>query len=166
MKKAAAVAALLIVAAAIAGVLGYRSACDPTLREAARHGDVSAWLRREFHLTDSQYAAIEKLHREYSGVCEGHCRAIRAAMSEREAIRGARPEDKGAVAAAELRIRELSTECESSLLRHLERVAAEMSAADGRRYLELMRPRVAAFGHAGAPELDLTAPQSGHAHQR
>jgi hypothetical protein len=164
MKKAAAVAVLLIVAAVIAGAIGYRSACDPTLREAARQGDVSVWLRMEFHLTDSQYTAIEKLHCEYSGVCEGHCRAIRAALSERDALRRARPEDKGAVSAVDIRIRKLSTECESSLLRHLERVAGEMSAADGQRYLELMRPRVAAYGHAGAPELDLTAPHSGHAH--
>ena len=83
---------------------------------------------------------------------------------ERDALRRAQPADPAALAAAEQRIRALSTECETSLLRHLERVAAEMPAADGHRYLELMRARVATFGHGGAPELDLKDPHAEHGH--
>ena len=164
MRRGAVVAILLVVAAASAGTLGYRSGCDTQLREAARQGDVSAWLRREFHLNESQSRAIEKLHREYSTICEGHCRAIREAKRERDALRTAHPSDGAAIAAAEQRLAERSAECQSSLLRHLDAVAGEMSPEDGRRYLELMRPRVAAYGHAGAPGLDLKSPKPEHAH--
>ena len=164
MRRGAVIAILLVVAAAFAGALGYRSGCDTQLRAAARQGDVSAWLRREFHLTGSQSAAIEKLHRDYSAVCEEHCRAIRESKRERDALRAVHPSDTAALSAAERRLAERSAECESSLLRHLDAVAWEMAPEDGRRYLELMRPRVAAYGHAGAPGLDLESPQPEHAH--
>ncbi len=155
---------LLVALALIAGFLGYRAGCDPTLREAARQGDVMTWLKREFHLTDQQYAAIEKLHREYTGSCDEHCRMIQEAMKMREALRATQPVDTTAVAAADQRVRELSTRCETALLRHLEQVAALMSPEDGRRYLETVRPFVAKFNHSGAPDLDLTTMDPKHGH--
>ena len=155
---------LLVALALIAGLLGYRVGCDPVLREAARQGDAMTWLKREFHLTDQQYAAIEKLHREYTGSCDEHCRMIQEAMKVRETLRVAHPVDATAVMAADQRIRELSTRCETALLRHLEQVAALMSPEDGHRYLETMRPLVAKFNHAGAPDLGLTTMDPKHGH--
>ncbi len=164
MKHAGTVVLGLVGVALVVGVLGYRTGCDPALHAAADRRDVTAWLKRDFHLSDAQVAAIERLHREYATVCEGHCLAIGAAKQERDALRRAQPADPAALAAAEQRIRALSTECETSLLRHLERVAAEMPPGEGRRYLELMRARVATFGHGGAPELDLKDPHAEHGH--
>jgi hypothetical protein len=155
---------LLVAIALIAGLLGYRAGCDPALHEAARQGDAMTWLKREFHLTDQQYAAIEKLHREYTGSCDEHCRMIQEAMKMRDALRAAQPVDAAAVTAADQRVRELSTRCETLLLHHLEQVAALMSPEDGRRYLETMRPLVAKFNHSGAPDLDLTAMDPRHGH--
>ncbi|MGA2444591.1 MAG: periplasmic heavy metal sensor [Opitutaceae bacterium] len=155
---------LLVAIALIAGLLGYRAGCDPALHEAARQGDAMTWLKREFHLTDQQYAAIEKLHREYTGSCDEHCRMIQEAMKMRDALRAAQPVDAAAVTAADQRVRELSTRCETLLLRHLEQVAALMSPEDGRRYLETMRPLVAKFNHSGAPDLSLTTTDPTHGH--
>jgi Spy/CpxP family protein refolding chaperone len=157
-------AGLLVAIALVAGLLGYRAGCDPALHEAARQGDMMAWLKREFHLTDQQYAAIEKLHREYTGSCDEHCRTIQEAMKTRDALRAAKPVDGAAVAAAEQHVRELSTRCETALLRHLEQVAALMLPEDGRRYLETMRPLVEKFNHTGAPDLGLTATDPRHGH--
>ena len=164
MKHAGTVVLGLVGVALVVGVLGHRTGCDPALHAAAARRDVTARLKRDLTLSDAQVAAIERLPREYATVCEGHCLAIGAAQRERDELRRAPAAAAAALAAAEQRIRELSTECETSLLRHLERVAAEMPAAEGRRYLELMRARVATFGHAGAPELDLKDPHAEHGH--
>jgi len=107
--KNALIAAVVFAATAlVAGVLGYRAGCDPALHQAARQGDAMVWLRREFHLTDAQYAAIERLHSAYNGTCEEHCRMIQEAMTARDALRAAHPADAEAVAAADRHLRDLS----------------------------------------------------------
>jgi Spy/CpxP family protein refolding chaperone len=164
VKNALIAAGLLAGVALIAGLVGYRTGDDPALHEAARQGDAMTWLRREFHLTDQQYAAIDQLHQAYTGSCDQHCRAIQEAMAARDALRAAQSSDPAALAAAEQRIRELSNLCETALTRHLEQVAALMSSEDGRRYLETMRPLVAKFNHTGAPDLGLNATDPRHAH--
>ncbi len=164
MRNALTAVGLLVVIGLTAGYLGYHAGCDPALHLAARQGDSMTWLKREFHLNEFQYAAIEKLHREYTDSCDEHCRAIQEAMQTRNALRRARPIDSAAVAAEEQRVHELSTRCETVLSRHLEQVAALMSPEDGRCYLETVRPLVDQFRHTGAPDLGLTGghPRQGH----
>jgi hypothetical protein len=159
---------LTLLAITVLGVVGYfcgyRMGCDPVLHEAARYKDSMAWLRYEFHLTPAQFEAIKDLHAGYAGTCDEHCRNIRAAMSERDRLATSRPEDKAEVAAADRRIQELSTHCETVLGQHLEKVAALMSPADGERYLAMMRPRLAQFDHSGAPDLSFSKEGKPHVH--
>ncbi len=164
MRNALTAVGVLVVIGLLAGYLGYHAGCDPALHFAARHGDSMTWLKREFHLSDRQYTAIEKLHREYTNSCDEHCRAIQEAMQARDALRTARSIEPAAVAVAEQRVRELSTHCETVLVRHLEQVAALMSPEDGRCYLETVRPLVDNIRHTGAPDLGLTGgnPRQGH----
>ena len=61
--------------------------------------------------------------------------------------------------AAETAVKELRSVCEQALTGHVKKVAALMSVEDGRRYLALMLPKIAAFDHATAPDL-----QMNHAH--
>lgn len=164
MKNALIALGLLVAIGLLAGYLGYHAGCDPALHLAARNGDSMTWLKREFHLSDRQYVAIEKLHREYAGSCDEHCRAIQEAMQARDALRAARAIDPVAVAAAEQRVRKLSTRCETVLIRHLEQVAALMSPEDGRCYLETVRPLVDQFRHTGAPDLGLAGGNPRHGH--
>jgi len=165
VKNALIVATLLAALALGCGYLSYRSGCDRSLHAAAHTGDTMTWLRHEFHLNDQQFSAIEKLHREFSGACEEHCRSIRKAQDERDALRAASPSDPAALAAAETRVGELRHRCETSLQRHLEAVAALMSAEDGKRYLDTMRPLLTRFDHAGAPDLGLNSTQSTAHHE-
>ena len=123
-----------------------------------------SWLRHEFHLTDPQFAAIERLHGEFTGACDEHCRAIREARRRLEALRTERPTSLPAIEASERRVAELTRICETSLERHLEQVAALMSPEDGRCYLDTMRPLLARFNHAGAPDLIFSATANAHEH--
>lgn len=112
----------------------------PELRRAARDHDAMAWLRVEFHLSDAQFAAIKKLHDDYGAVCGEHCAAIMAAR-ERKA--------PGAEIAS------LEKICVEAMTGHFRRVAVEMPAAEGERYLATVLPRVTGYAHTGAPTVQV-----------
>ena len=111
---------------------------EPELRRAARAGDAMAWLRVEFRLSEAQAAAVKKMHDDFSVECGEHCAAILDAR-ERKAP------------AAE--IARLEQVCVDAMTAHFERVAALMAPEQGARYLEIVRPRVAGYDHAGAPNV-------------
>jgi hypothetical protein len=142
---------VILLAAAATGFVCYRMSCDAALHAAATKGDTMAWLRADFHLTDAQLAEVRKLQADYAPSCEEHCRRIQAA---RKAL-VASAADPSAQATAEQNLRELRAVCESALTRHVRQVAAVMSPDDGRRYLEMVLPKIANFDHTAAPDLQL-----------
>jgi hypothetical protein len=144
--------AVLAFVAAATGFVCYRLGADPGLQAAAAKGDAMAWLRTDFHLNDTQFAAIKKLHEAYAPSCAEHCRMIQEATQARDALRAA---DPAAVAAAERKLQELRTTCETAITRHVRQVAAEMSPAEGARYLALVLPKIADFDHLVTPDLRL-----------
>jgi hypothetical protein len=148
----------LIVAAALGtGLLCYHFSCEPALHAAARKGDAMEWLRADFHLDDRQFAAIRRIHDDYCGTCEEHCRRIQEATRLRESLVEARAKPE-AIESANGQIEELRATCETALTVHLKQVAALMSPEDGRRYLSLVLPKVATFDHRAAPDLHLNRP--------
>jgi hypothetical protein len=124
------------------------------LQVAAEKGDVWQWLRQDFHLTDQQFAAIQVVHQAYAGTCVEHCRLIQEATKLRDAL-AAKTSSPAARVAAELAVKELRSVCEHALTGHVQKVATLMAAEDGRRYLALMLPKIAAFDHATAPDLQM-----------
>jgi len=147
--------AVLILLAAATGFVGYRMSCEPMLHAAAAKGDPMEWLRADFHLTDAQYARIRELHASYSGSCAEHCRMIQEATRARTALAAAHGADPAALIAAEQKIQELRARCETAITRHVRQVAALMSPEDGRRYLDLVLPKIADFDHQAVPDLHL-----------
>src|SRR6185369_3266733 len=105
---------------------------------AAREGDAMAWLRTEFHLNDTQFAAIKKLHDDYGSVCAEHCTAIMEARK-----RSAPPAEIAA----------LEKTCVDAMTTHFRRVAALMPPGEGERYLATVLPRVSGYEHAAPPNL-------------
>jgi len=108
------------------------------MRQALRDGDAMAWLRTEFRLNDSQFAAIKQLHADYRGKCAEHCSAIMAAEK-----RGAPPAEVAA----------LEKVCVDAMTVHFRRVATRMPPGQGERYLAVVLPRIADFDHRGAPNV-------------
>ena len=154
MKYSVSTLALIVLGAAIFGFVCYRLSCDSALHAAAEKGDAWHWLRQDFHLTDQQFAAIQVVHQAYAGSCVEHCRLIQEATKVRDALT-AKTSSPGPRAAAELAVKELRSICEQALTVHVQKVAALMAAEDGRRYLALMLPKIAAFDHATAPNLQM-----------
>ena len=147
--------AVLLFLAVATGFVCYRLSCDPTLHAAVMKRDAMEWMRADFHLTDVQFAAIRDLHNSYAGTCEEHCRMIQEATKARNALKSAQGADAAATIAAEQKIQELRSHCETAITRHVRQVAALMSPEDGQRYLALVLPKIADFDHTAAPDLHL-----------
>jgi hypothetical protein len=127
-----------IAACAVACGVFYVVSDDRAMRAAAREGDAMAWLRLEFKLDDAQFAAIKRMHEDYSVECGKHCGAIMDAR-ERKAP------------AAE--IAALEKFCVDSMGGHFRQVAALMPPGQGERYLAVVLPRLADYSHHGAPNV-------------
>jgi hypothetical protein len=130
-----------IAACALAFGVFYALGGDRAMEEAAREGDSMAWLRAEFHLSDAQFAAVRRLHEDYSVECGRHCADIMAARESR-------------APAAE--IARLEKICVDAMTAHFRRVAALMPPAEGERYLATVLPRIAGYSHHGAPDVRVT----------
>ena len=150
--------AILALAAAATGLVCFRMNSDPQLHAAVQQGDPMEWLRTDFHLNDAQFAAIKKLHEAYTPSCAEHCRLIQEATRMNHTLKSAGHGDQAALAAAEARLQELRTNCETAITRHVRQVATEMSPADGARYLALVLPKIADFDHQAEPDLHLNHP--------
>ncbi len=128
---------VLLVGGAAFGV-SYLVSDDPAIRAAAREGDALAWLRAEFRLDEAQFAAVRRMHEEFSIECSKHCAAIQEARERRAPA--------GEIAA-------LEQFCVEEMTRHFRKVAALMAPAQGERYLAVVLPRIAGYSHQGAPDV-------------
>jgi hypothetical protein len=155
MKYLLVTSGLLIAAACGVGFVSFRLGGEPEIRQALSKRDALEWLRTDFHLSDAQFASIRKLHESYSSVCEQHCRAIQEAVAACDTLKGATQPDARAVAEAQRRIEDLRRTCETAIAAHVRQVAAQMSPAEGQRYLALVLPKIADFDHRAAPDLEL-----------
>jgi hypothetical protein len=132
---------IALTACAVAFGVFYALNDEPAMHRAARENDAMVWLRTEFHLDETQFAAIKKLHDDYGAVCAEHCAAILAAKQ--------RAAPAGEIAA-------LEKTCVDAMTAHFRRVATLMPAREGERYLATVLPRVKDYGHDGAPNLRVT----------
>jgi hypothetical protein len=155
IKYVLATAALILAAAGTTWIAGYRMGTERDVREAVQKRDALEWLRRDFNLSDTQFAAVRRLHESYAVVCEEHCRAIQDAARERNAVKAQPTPDAAAIAAAERKLAELRVVCETAITRHVREVAAQMSSAQGERYLALVLPKIKDFDHQGAADVSV-----------
>lgn len=146
--------ALVVFVATVTGTIAYRAGTDRAVKSALAQQDAMAWLRADFGLTDAQYAAIKKLHEDYSVICEQHCQAIQDATQILRSLRttNAAPER---LAAAESDVERLRLVCESAIATHVRNCAAEMSPEAGQRYLAMVLPKIKDFDHLAPPDLKL-----------
>ncbi len=145
MKRLVLVLAVALASAVVAYFLVAlrRSADMQSLR-----GSNITWIRTEFGLNDGQFAAVQRLHDDYSGVCAKHCTDVAAARDQLEAIIAANGSPT-ARAAAEQRVLDLEAVCNDATRAHLHRVAAAMPPAEGERFLRLVEPHLAQLPHDG-----------------
>jgi hypothetical protein len=94
-----------------------------------------AWLKTEYHLSDSQFAQVVQLNEAYHPKCVELCRRIdeQNAKVQRllDATNTVTPEIRKALAESA----RLRTECESAMLQHFYEISQFMPPDEGKRYL-------------------------------
>jgi hypothetical protein len=130
-------------AAALIAFCGTNFFGTRDLREIAKapNGELQ-WLRREFHLSDAQFAKIATLHSAYTPVCDEMCRRIMEANSKLDRFVSENREVTPEVEAAIREVGSVQDDCHRQMLAHIYQVSAQMNPADGQNYLRLMKSRV------------------------
>ncbi|CAN5787853.1 hypothetical protein BH11VER1_BH11VER1_37810 [soil metagenome] len=142
---------LIIGAAMLAGLAGFAithwKCCEfLTDRTASAHSNSRLpeleWLRREFKLTDAQFAKVSELHQAYRPTCENLCMKIMTSHDRLKKLVGNGTEISPEFQAGLHEHAELHVECQIAMLNHLYRTAACLSPEQARRYLDAMLPQV------------------------
>jgi len=100
------------------------------------------WLRREFHLSDTQFAKIATLQSAYTPVCDEMCRRIMEANSKLDRLMSENHEVTPDLAAAIREVGLVQEECHRRMLAQIYQVSAQMNPVDAQNYLRLMKSRV------------------------
>lgn len=95
-----------------------------------------AWLKKEFHLSDAEFARITRLHAAYLPQCAQRClriaeqnRQLEQLLSQASSVT---PEIQNLLAERA----KTRADCEAEMLNHFLEVSRAMPPDEGRRYLE------------------------------
>ncbi|MEI8234585.1 MAG: periplasmic heavy metal sensor [Verrucomicrobiota bacterium] len=146
---------LATLAAALAGYgIAYEAATRPAKAMLSAPDCGMAWLRQEYHLTPAQFAKVEQMHADYRPTCAWMCQRIAESREKVDALIAANPAVTPETEAALREWALLQNECRVAMLRHVYAVSAEMSPADGKRYVAMAAARLVAPGMAHTSLLD------------
>lgn len=107
------------------------------------------WLRREFRLSDEQFARVRTKHQEYAPKCEHLCAQIVEANERLDTMIKNNSAMTPEVAAALHHSAQVQDECRRAMLGHVYAVGGEMSPDQGTRYLAMMQARLVPPKHIG-----------------
>ena len=141
----------ILAAALLAGLAGFfitRQQCDceipvgGAVHDGASQLPELAWLRREFQLTDEQFAKVSGLHLAYRPTCEALCMRVMTSHEKVQQLVHGGSQVSSELKAALQEHAALHVECQTAMLAHLYQTAACMTSAQARRYLDAMLPQV------------------------
>jgi hypothetical protein len=142
VNKAIILLALTVVASFATYATYFRCATATTRTMMEKPGGEMEWLRKEYHLSDAQFSRIEALHREYTPQCDRMCQRIAEANERLNRIVQPGKSFSPEIDAAMKDCVTVQGDCRRSLLKHAYAVSADMSPADGARYLQMMTARI------------------------
>jgi hypothetical protein len=101
-----------------------------------------AWLRREFHLSDTQYQRIASLHTAYSEKCDLMCQRIMNANAALDSAISRNKQVTPEIQQAFSDVTQVQQDCQQAMLAHVYEVSAQMDPSSGQRYLEMMKQKI------------------------
>jgi hypothetical protein len=123
-------------------VIYYRTATAAAAAMLSKPQGEMEWLKMEFHLTETQFARIQELHREYAPKCDEMCEDIANENLKLDALIRANHMVTAEVNEALSECVAVQGNCRRALLGHVYAVSAEMSPTDGNRYVQMMKQRI------------------------
>ena len=142
MIKGAIALLVTVVTSVIAYCLYFICATHPVHAMMKQPEPELEWLRREFALSDAEFAKIQTLHAAYRPTCDEMCRKIMEANTRLEQAIESNSAMNPEVDEAMRMAAQVQQECRQAMLTHIYAVGAEMNPASARRYLALMKPRI------------------------
>lgn len=137
---------LLACTAAFAGFYYFGTAsCRGLMRETQPE---LAWLKKEFHLSDAEFAHISQLHQAYLPQCRERCRLVR---QQDEKLQQLLAQAKTVTPEIQTLLAErakMRADCEAEMLKHFLAVSATMPPEQGRRYLAWVQAQTSLRGQA------------------
>lgn len=114
-----------------------------------------AWLKREFQLSDAQFARVRELRDAYMTDCAAMCLRIAATNTLIRAEITSHTNvttdlEKMLASAAQLR-----TQCQQQMLGHFFQVSREMPPEQGQRYLAWVQKEIFTMPHEQSPSTTL-----------
>ncbi len=94
-----------------------------------------AWLQKEFHLSNAEFARISKLHDAYLTACAERCSRIDAKNAELQTLLANTNKITPDIERAIHEAAQLRAECQKAMLQHFYEVSQTMPPGQGRRYL-------------------------------
>ncbi len=125
-----------------------------------------AWLKKEFKLSDAEFARISQLHAAYLPQCAVRCRLIEEQNQKLSALlaqaTNMTPEIRTVLAARA----KLRADCEAEMMQHFLEVSRTMPPQQGRRYLAWVQQQTFLHGQGmEAQHRSEPAAQAAHQHQ-
>jgi Spy/CpxP family protein refolding chaperone len=158
--------ASILAAGLLLGVAAYICfyAAGTASHPAMSSGDVpeTAWLKREFRLSDADFKRITELHAAYQPQCAEMCRRIDAKNAELEELLS-----KAATLTPEIELKleeagQLRVQCQKNMLRHFLEVSRSMPPEQGARYLAWVTEKTLLPDHKMHSQASV--PESSHEH--
>lgn len=123
-----------------------------------------AWLRKEFKLSDSEFARISQLHAAYLPQCAARCQRIE---EQNQKLKQLFSESSSVTPEIQSLLSErakMRADCETEMMKHFMEVSRTMPAEQGKRYLGWVEAQTFLQGQA-MEDRHRTAP-AGHANHQ
>lgn len=128
----------LLLAGVAYGCLYMTRTAQARRANAAAHPEL-VWLKREFGLSQQEFARIRNLHEAYLPDCARMCAKIEAANTELEALVLKTNQITLEISEKLSDIGRIRQECQTRMLSHFYAVSRSMPEEQGRRYLAQMQ---------------------------
>jgi hypothetical protein len=148
MKKGARILLLGLVLGA-AGFAACYYLCTASCRSLMREPQPElAWLKREFKLSDAEFARISQLHAAYLPQCAARCQRIEAATLKLQALLAQATNVTSEIQSLLAERATLRADCEGEMMKHFLAVSRTMPPEQGRRYLAWVEKQSSLHGQA------------------
>jgi len=123
-----------------------------------------AWLKKEFRLSDAEFARIIQLHEAYLPKCAERCSRIAALNGRLQQLLSQSPNITPELREILAQRAQMRADCEAEMLNHFLEISRTMPPAQGQRYLQWVEQQTFLSGEAMESRHHPSATSTPHPH--
>ena len=141
MKRGVLILLLGVIAAAVGYCCVYLMRTSPARSLERMEEPELAWLREEFHLSDTEFTRVSELHAAYLPECRKMCDQVAAQNARLDTLLPGATNVTPEIQAVFTESARLRAECQRRMLQHFFQVSQTMPPEQGRRYLAWVKEK-------------------------